>query len=190
MINFLNIVYSLLPEDNDEREFSAIACCSDALTNYLFDFSNQDRVGLEGKNKIGIVDTIRRRKLFKAFNEYGIVIQQIMLSDFQQAVNEDTIIERDFWEFVFGPDKFAQMQENEKNIIDALHEQISLKYSVSKDNLGFIFAGEKGKRAGKVNFIIDENGFTNINKFNCSYSQKDEKQIEQQNKKSFDMSIA
>ena len=61
MINFLNIVYSLLPEDNDEREFSAIACCSDALTNYLFDFSNQDRVGLEGKNKIGIVDTIRRR---------------------------------------------------------------------------------------------------------------------------------
>ena len=189
MINFLNLVYSSLPEKDDEQEFSAIACCSEVLTNYLFDFANQGRAALEGKSRAGIIDTIRRRKLFKVFNEYGEVIQKIMFIDFQQALSEDTIIERDFWEFVLGPNTFAQMHESNPKELDELHEQISLKYSISKGNLSFIFEAEKGKSAGRVNFAIDDKGFTNMKKFNCSYTQKDEKQIQEHNKKSHDMSI-
>lgn len=166
MTAFLETFYQNLYNVPKGQDFSAVDLCGIMLCDFTID-SLQKIIG----TKVGF---FKSRQLKKSRIEDYKRASFVMHQDLQTAMDEETVVERDFWEIIFGTEEY-QRQKDLNN--DFFEKDLKVSYTVCKDALIVNVATDINNSRGKLNFEIDEEGNSNIKKFNYVFEKKDDRQV-------------
>lgn len=165
-------MYNSACKQASDGEFSAMACAADALVDFVV---SQVLSGRSAR--------FYQKKLNNSITAAKTMIMVNMCNDWNKAVEEETIIERDLF------DLFSVKLDNEETNIS---DKIEIKYSLSRNNLNIESVYNDTCTKSKINFMMNDEGKCDLSNFSYTVEKKNETEIkkEKEASKEFDPSFA
>lgn len=169
-------MYSSINEKSNEGKFFSLSCIGDALVDFVI---SQLPENIQEKAKelytIGEKVNINGEKIV-VNGKVKIILN--MFYDYVKAVEEKTIVERDFFDFIYVYTKNGRIDFRDK---------MSIKYYFSKNDLNIKCFDKKTNTKIVMDFSIDDEAMCDLSNFAYTIEKGNTQQREKESKDEFDL---